>query len=659
MGKTGSKAVWGAALALWVMIPAAAMASGGPGKVDKLLKEAASSGTPRAVIVRVKPGASTAVKNKIARRGKTSGDLRFINAVKARLDAQDIQALASDPDVESISADADVTATATNTSATNTVDGTGTSVVGLKQALGLQNSFSGSTVTVAVIDSGVQNTTDLSGRVVGSYDFTGGKGGVPVAGGDEYGHGTHVAGLIGSSGVLSAGKYAGVAPGVKIVALKVLDKKGSGKTSDVIAALDFAVSHKNLLGIKIVNLSLGHAIYEPAATDPLVQAVEAAVRAGLVVVVAAGNFGTNPNTGLTGYGGIASPGNARSAITVGAANNLNTLVRTDDRVAAYSSRGPTWYDGFAKPDVVAPGSGLISNAAIGSTLVTEYPTLNVQEGTSTFLRLNGSSMATGVVSGLIAVMLDANDYAARQRWDAIQSELQRKERTPFPGAPKLTASAIKAMLQYSATPLRDANGVKYDALVQGSGMVDGLGAMALAYYADTTKPAGSFWMTTVYPPSTTFGGIEEAWAQTVIWGPRLVQGSSLVDYNQSAWSDNIVWGTGEFDNIVWGTVDGEDENIVWGTSYDDNIVWGTSDVFWSGNASFGDNIVWGTDAGWNDNIVWGTNLLGFFDGDNIVWGTTEDGSDNIVWGTLDDDNIVWGTSENKVTVVGTSIGGGQ
>jgi len=83
MGKTGSKAVWGAALALWVMIPAAAMASGAPGEVDRLLKEAATSGAPRAVIGRVRPGANTAVENKIARRGKTSGDLRFINAVKA------------------------------------------------------------------------------------------------------------------------------------------------------------------------------------------------------------------------------------------------------------------------------------------------------------------------------------------------------------------------------------------------------------------------------------------------------------------------------------------------------------------------------------------------------------------------------------------------
>ena len=86
------------------------------------------------------------------------------------------------------------------------------------------------------------------------------------------------------------------------------------------------------------------------------------------MVVAAGNYGTNPNTGLAGYGGIASPGNAPSAITVGAANTNSTVDRSDDRLAPYSSRGPSWYDGIAKPDVLAPGQGLVSSDASGSTL---------------------------------------------------------------------------------------------------------------------------------------------------------------------------------------------------------------------------------------------------------------------------------------------------
>ncbi len=118
-------------------------------------------------------------------------------------------------------------------------------------------------------------------------------------------------------------------------------------------------------------MSLGHPPYEDAATDPLDQAVEQAVQAGLIVVTSAGNYGVNPDTGQIGYAGIASPGNTPDALTVGAVMTQDTETRTDDRVAPYSSRGPTWYDGFAKPDVVAPGHKLTSDAAPGSYLLNE------------------------------------------------------------------------------------------------------------------------------------------------------------------------------------------------------------------------------------------------------------------------------------------------
>ena len=117
-----------------------------------------------------------------------------------------------------------------------------------------------------------------------------------------------MAGLIAGNGDLSAGKrYRGVAPKARLVALKVLDENGAGNTSDVIGAIEFVTAYKDRLGIDVINLSLGHPIYEPAATDPLVQAVEAAVRAGIVVVVSGGNFGVSPFTGLPGYAGILSP----------------------------------------------------------------------------------------------------------------------------------------------------------------------------------------------------------------------------------------------------------------------------------------------------------------------------------------------------------------
>src|SRR5262249_11013356 len=147
-------------------------------------------------------------------------------------------------------------------------------------------------------------------------DFT--KNGKATSAFDDYGHGTHIAGLIGSNGRRSNYEYQGIAPDVRLIGLKVLDKTGRGKTSDVIKALEFLVANKDRLGIHVVNLSLGHPIFAPAKYDPLVQAVEKASKAGLIVVTAAGNFGANETTGEPGYTGITSPCNAPSAICAGA-----------------------------------------------------------------------------------------------------------------------------------------------------------------------------------------------------------------------------------------------------------------------------------------------------------------------------------------------------
>jgi serine protease AprX len=147
-------------------------------------------------------------------------------------------------------------------------------------------------VTVAVIDSGIFPSPAFAGRIKAFYDFT--SGGVrarhPF---DDYGHGTHVAGLIGGWQLLANRMYQGVAPSVQFVGLKVLDGNGGGRTSDVIRAIEFAIANKARFGIDVINLSLGHPIYEPAATDPLVQAVEKASKAGIIVVASAGNHGVN------------------------------------------------------------------------------------------------------------------------------------------------------------------------------------------------------------------------------------------------------------------------------------------------------------------------------------------------------------------------------
>ena len=274
---------------------------------------------------------------------------------------------------------------------------------------------------------------------------------------DEYGHGTHVAAAIAGSGSPYGTNYQGVAPSVSFIGLKVLDANGQGYASDVIDAIEFAIANKVALDIDVINLSLGHAPYESATTDPLVRAVEQAAAAGIVVVVSAGNVGINPATGLPGYGGITSPGNARSAITVGASQTMGTVGRTDDVIGPFSSRGPTWIDRYAKPDLVAPGHKLVQTVGTGSRLNTQYPTLRVGSGNSVSqpLSLTGTSMSAAVTSGVVARMIDAAD------------------------SHKLTPNLVKAILQFTATTLRDAQQVPYDRMTQGAGELNSNGAVTL------------------------------------------------------------------------------------------------------------------------------------------------------------------------------------
>jgi serine protease AprX len=425
----------------------------------------------------------------------------------------------------------------------------------------------------------------------------------------------------------------------------VLDKNGKGKTSALVDAIEYVIANKDRLHIYVINLSLGHPIYEPAATDPLVQEVERATRAGLIVVAAAGNIGRNPSTGLPGYAGITSPGNAPDAITVGASRTFDTAARSDDRVAIYSSRGPTWYDGFAKPDIVAPGQALVSDAPANSTLAQNYSSLLLTYNQHTYLRLSGTSMATGVVSGVVAAMLEVSRIGATQRAAQLYGGKYVNSGLWVP-PPYPTANAIKAMLQFSATRLRDEYGVEYDALTQGAGEVNGIGALTLAFLIDTSKPIGATWLEAPVDPHSTFGTETVSWAQDVVWGTNVLSGADVMSVNQAAWDANVLWGTGDSDNPIWGAAD--DQNVVWGTSLASG-----SNVIWSTNVVWGADVVWGTNELWGSNIVWGGDLIGFFDGENVLWGTSD--GENVVWGTCDDANVVWGTSFEAYTYL-SSLG---
>ncbi|MBV9154935.1 MAG: S8 family serine peptidase [Acidobacteriaceae bacterium] len=349
-----------------------------------------------------------------------------IPAAAFKVPASALHDLANDPEVAYISLDRKVR---------SHLD---LSAAAIDAATAWSSGYTGTGIGVAVIDSGingkVQDLGNSNGqtdpahtRIVYAENFltpatnpNGNPNPAHYQTNDGYGHGTHVAGIIAGNGFLSSGvnattTYKGIAPTANLIDLQVLDANGEGQDSTVIAAIEEAINLKSTYNIRVINLSLGRPVYESFALDPLCQAVEQAWKAGIVVVVAAGNDGRDNSVENGGYGTINAPGNDPYVLTVGAMNAKFTPFAGDDVITTYTSRGPTMVDHIVKPDIVAPGnhiSSLLNNSAylpktypqnIVNTLVYE-----TQGGGQSYLILNGTSMATGVVSGAVADLLSAN-----------------------------------------------------------------------------------------------------------------------------------------------------------------------------------------------------------------------------------------------------------
>lgn len=231
--------------------------------------------------------------------------------------------------------------------------------------------YTGKGIKVALVDSGIDGShPDLKGRIVGWKDFAEGKT-TPY---DDFGHGTHCAGIIGGNGNASQGKYKGIAPEVQYIGIKVLGKDGSGSLDNILAGINYAAQ----TDARVISMSLGSSTHSQAMDD----AVHKAVQAGKVVVCAAGNSGPGAKT-------IGCPADAPDAITVGATDK-------SDVVASFSSRGPN-RDGTVKPDVSAPGKDIVSTRATGTN---DGKAINTY-----YLSMSGTSMATPMVSGAIADLL--------------------------------------------------------------------------------------------------------------------------------------------------------------------------------------------------------------------------------------------------------------
>jgi serine protease AprX len=320
---------------------------------------------------------------------------------------------------------------------------------------------SGRGVGVAVVDTGIAGdvpdfVTSGTSRVIASAVTN------PCAkdANDHVGHGTHVAGLIAGNSLNHpglkklTGRYMGVAPRANLVSVKVSDDDGASTVLDVIYGLQFVIDHKDALGIRVVNLSLSSTVAESYKVDPLDAAVEAAWFSGLVVVAAAGNDGSAADA--VSY----APGNDPYVISAGALDDRGSRDLADDVLAPWSSRGVT-QDGFQKPEVLAPGTRLVSALAPRSDF--EELCRRCMIGRKYF-RLSGTSMSSAAVSGVAALVLQSRpNLTPNQVKGAILSSLRN-----VPGA----GAAVDANAALDATGSANAGLVANTLLDPSTGLID-------------------------------------------------------------------------------------------------------------------------------------------------------------------------------------------
>ena len=441
----------------------------------ELMQSASSDGTVTAIL-QVNDVRSSELKSLLKRHGiLISERMSQLGAMKVQVPVNAIEDLAASGLTNYISPDV------TLESFGHVTATTGTDLVRTQASLlGWGTStLDGAGIGIAVLDSGVDTchrAFDDKKNIKFSKDFT--TENKPSS--DPYGHGTHVASAAAGTSTTNGNSYQGIAPSASIVNLRVLNSAGVGSSSVLLNALNWILSpadptkpvsstnplNKNKYNIRIVNMSLGAPAISSYKNDPICRAARALVDAGIVVVAAAGNNGKDAN-GTKLYGQIHSPGNEPSVITVGAVNTYGTDARNDDGVTSYSSRGPTrgsttdadgvkHYDNLLKPDLVAPGNKLIyAESDMGDSLnllVTQHPELDSgikDDDNRRLMYLSGTSMATPVVAGTAALLLQAN--------------------------PKLTPNMVKMILMYTTQPLAG-----YNMLEQGTGELNVEGAVRLA-----------------------------------------------------------------------------------------------------------------------------------------------------------------------------------
>ncbi len=539
----------------------AAAALAGSDKIAKDL-DGVPAGNTVAVIVQYAHTPGQADLDRLAGNGgRRMRTLPSVAGVAVNLPAASLAALASSPDVIYVTPDRQVHGAMDRTVPTVGAD------------LALRYGYDGKGVAVAVIDSGIAGHADLQDPATGQSRVVYRESFVAAPAQDRHGHGTHVAGIIGGGGYASGGALRGIAPQALLVDLQALDENGAGTDSSVVAALERAVELKERFGIRVVNVSLGRPVHESYTRDPICRAAEAAWKAGLVVIVAAGNAGRYGFPGSGGYWTVTAPGNDPYVLTVGAMKSMGTPGRGDDLVASYSSRGPTSFDGVVKPDLVAPGNRVTAaSAGPASALARQFPEAVVGLGSSQYLTLSGTSVAAAVASGAAALLLEKEPDLTP---DLVKFRLMKAAGKSFPST-SILVDEVSGQVYRS----------QYDVFTIGAGYLDIPGALAeqtaasgpaLSPLARFDGESGQVWVSldaaSVWMRA---GGLSAAWGSSVF----------LPAGNSAAWG-----GSAAGNRQVWDKPGGWSSSPVWGAS-----------------AEWGNSVAWGASAAWGSSVAWGTSL---------------------------------------------------
>ncbi len=465
------------------------------------------------VIVQVQ-GPATAVRAAIVRvGGHVTADLSLIHALAASLPARAVPQIARAQGVRWISLDAPVVQSSYSCCSAANLQQVYTQAIG---AAGLWSRYQGQGIGVAVVDSGVNPQQDLyttagTDRLVASVTFSTGYN---PSTDDGYGHGNHVAGIIAGNGSSSSGAYIGVAPSANVVDVKVSDDNGQASISSVVNGLQWVFNNRSQYNIRVVNLSLNSTVADSYQVDPLDAAVETLWKAGLVVVVSAGNSGS------TAAGVLFAPANDPFAITVGAVDDHGTVSPGDDTLASFSSYGTLPVSTTAgltteikKPDLVAPGVNLVSLMANqNSTLATAHPDHVLNHF---YFRMSGTSMAAPVVAGAAILLLQAD--------------------------PSLTPNQVKYRLMSTAKAVATTSGV-------GAGEVNAAAAVAGTSTASANQSLA-------LAASLQAGDPAAAWG-SASWGSASWGSTS---WGSASWG-SASWGSASWGSASWGSAS-------WGSDY--------------------------------------------------------------------------------------------